>query len=87
MNLSEATRLLKPYTIWVLAPHLESNDPNIQHYYDFTQSIAEYTRVFSDLKADWKWQPVTMQNFKEIIKGIASSANGKNAVGIELMRW
>lgn len=84
MNLSEATRLLKPYTIWVLAPHLESNDPNIQHYYDFTQSIAEYTRVFSDLKADWKWQPVTMQNFKEIIKGIASSANGKTPLVLNL---
>jgi hypothetical protein len=71
MKLSETTRLLKPYTIWVLAPHLESADPNIQHYYDFTQSIAEYTKVFAELKADWKWQPVTMDNYKEIIRSIA----------------
>jgi D-alanine-D-alanine ligase len=40
---TDADIFLKPYRIWVLAPHLESDDPNIKHYYDFTQSIAEYT--------------------------------------------
>lgn len=84
MKLAEATRLLKPYTIWVLAPHLESDDPNIQHYYDFTQSIAEYTKVFDELKATWKWQPVTMQNYKEIVKTIAASANGKTPLVLNL---
>lgn len=84
MKLAEATRLLKPYTIWVLAPHLESDDPNIQHYYDFTQSIAEYTKVFDELKAVWKWQPVTMQNYKEIIQSIAASANGKTPLILNL---
>ena len=84
MKLAEATRLLKPYTIWVLAPHLESDDPNIQHYYDFTQSIAEYSKVFEELKATWKWQPVTMQNYKEVIKNIAASANGKTPLVLNL---
>lgn len=84
MNLAEATRLLKPYSIWVLAPHLESDDPNIQHYYDFTQSIAEYTKVFDELKTVWKWQPVTMQNYKEVIKSIAASANGKTPLVLNL---
>ncbi len=84
MKIAEATRLLKPYTIWVLAPHLESDDPNIQHYYDFTQSIAEYTKVFEELKAVWKWQPVTMQNYKEIVKSIAASANGKTPLVLNL---
>lgn len=68
---------LKPYKIWILAPHLESDDPNIQHYYDFTQSIAEYTKVFEELKAEWKWQPVTMNSYKQVIRSIANSANGK----------
>jgi len=54
MKTTEAIRLLKPYTIWVLAPHLESEDPNLSYYYDFTQSIAEYTKVFEELKAEWK---------------------------------
>ncbi|HEX7904533.1 MAG TPA: hypothetical protein VF487_11690, partial [Chitinophagaceae bacterium] len=84
MKIAEATSLLKPYTIWVLAPHLESEDPNIQHYYDFTQSIAEYSKVFEELKAVWKWQPVTMQNYKQIIKSIAASANGKTPLVLNL---
>ena len=75
---------LKPYKIWILAPHLESDDPNIQHYYDFTQSIAEYTRVFEELKAEWKWQPVTMNDYKNVIRTIAASANGKTPLIINL---
>jgi D-alanine-D-alanine ligase len=84
MKTNEATKLLKPYIIWVLAPHLESDDPNIQHYYDFSQSIKEYTKVFQELKAEWKWQPVTMDNFKTIIRGIADSKNGKTPLVLNL---
>lgn len=84
MKISEAIKLLKPYTIWVLAPHLESDDPTIQHYYDFTQSIKEYTKVFEELKAEWKWQPVTMENFRSIIKSIAETKNGKTPLILNL---
>jgi len=84
MKTTDATRLLKPYTIWVLAPHLESDDPNIQHYYDFSQSIKEYSKVFEELKAEWKWQPVTMDNFKAIIASIAKSKNGKTPLILNL---
>ena len=84
MKIAEAIRILKPYTIWVLAPHLESDDPNIQHYYDFTQSIKEYTAVFQALKAEWKWQPVTMENFASVIKSIADSKNGKTPLVLNL---
>ena len=75
MNSKEPSVLFQPYLVWVLAPHLESEDPNIQYYYDFTQSIREYTAVFETLKADWKWQPVTMQNFKEIIRDISRQSS------------
>lgn len=84
MKISEASRLLKPYAIWVLAPHLESDDPNIQHYYDFTQSIKEYTKVFEELKAEWKWQPVTMNNFKSVIQSIVQNKNGKTPLILNL---
>lgn len=84
MKTTEAIRLLKPYTIWVLAPHIESDDPNIQHYYDFSQSIKEYTKVFDELKAQWKWQPVTMDNYKTIIRSIAESKNGKTPLVFNL---
>lgn len=52
-----------PLFIWVLAPHLITNDANIDYYYDFSQSIDEYTKVFNELKIDWKWQPVTQDNY------------------------
>ena len=84
MKIPDATRLLKPYTIWVLAPHLESEDPNIQHYYDFSQSIKEYSKVFEELKAEWKWQPITMDNFKTVIASIAESKNGKTPLILNL---
>ncbi len=84
MIIKEVIRLLKPYKIWALAPHLESADPNIQHYYDFTQSIAEFTKVFEELRADWQWQPVTIDNYKEVIKSISKSANGKTPLVMNL---
>jgi D-alanine-D-alanine ligase len=84
MKLNEAIRLLEPYEIWVLAPFLESDDPNIQHYYDFTQSIAEYTKVFEELQVDWKWQPVTIDNYKEIVAGIAGNVSNKTPLVLNL---
>lgn len=53
--------------VWVLAPSLQTNDPNLHYYYDFTQSIAEYTKIFSDLKINWQWQPVTLQDYATVI--------------------
>ena len=76
--------MLAPYSVWVLAPFLESSDPNIQCYYDFTQSIQEYTRVFHELGIEWKWQPVTLQNYKEIIISIACNNGTKTPIVINL---
>lgn len=56
--------------IWVLAPYLLTNDENIDYYYDFTQSIEEYTRCFSSLGLSWLWQPVTMLTFSATIEKI-----------------
>ncbi len=84
MKTDEAKRLLKPYIVWVLAPHLESEDSNIQYYYDFSQSIKEYTRVFEELDTEWKWQPVTMDNFRSVIKSIADDKTGKTPLILNL---
>jgi D-alanine-D-alanine ligase len=84
MKTSSTSFSLKPYKIWVLVPYLESDDPNIQHYYDFSQSLTEYTKVFDELKAEWKWQPVTMGNYKQVIHSIARSANGKAPLVLNL---
>jgi D-alanine-D-alanine ligase len=56
--------------VWVLAPSIESTDENIDYYYDFTQSIAEYTKVFEELKMPWTWQPVNMGTYGAIIEQI-----------------
>ena len=53
---AEPIRKLK---VWVLIPHLETSDPNLEYYYDFSQSLEEYKRAFSFLGVDWVWQPVT----------------------------
>ncbi len=52
---------------------MESDDPNLSCYYDFTQSIQEYTRVFAALGLEWTWQPVTLENFREVLGKITSS--------------
>lgn len=56
--------------VWVLAPHLVTADANINYYYDFSQSIEEYTRVFAELNLPWQWQPVTMEDYTGIIDSI-----------------
>jgi D-alanine-D-alanine ligase len=70
--------------IWVLAPHLETNDEQIDYYYDFSQSIAEYTKIFSELEIDWKWQRVTMTDFSDIIDNIANESSEKIKVILNL---
>ncbi len=57
--------------VWVLAPKVETDDPNLEYYYDFTQSIQEYTKTFAELGIPWVWQPVTMHNFRQVIDDIA----------------
>ena len=64
--------------VWVLSPTVQSSDDNIEYYYDFTQSIAEYTRVFSELKINWQWQPVTMATYRQVIENIEAEKQGNN---------
>jgi D-alanine-D-alanine ligase len=64
--------------VWVLSPSLQSEDDNIDYYYDFSQSIAEYSKVFAELNVNWLWQPVTMLTFRQVIESIeAEKENGK----------
>lgn len=73
-----------PIFIWVLAPHLQTNDANIDYYYDFTQSIDEYTKVFEELQLDWKWQPVTQENFRSVIDDIAATTSFQTPIVLNL---
>jgi len=71
---SDPIRKLK---IWILFPYLESEDPNLQYYYDFSQSLAEYKKIFDELGADWTWQPVTMKNYKEVVSYVKKKSGRK----------
>jgi D-alanine-D-alanine ligase len=64
--------------VWVLAPLLETNDANIDYYYDFSQSIAEYDKTFKELGIEWKWQPVTIKDYPAIIEKIAKEKDFGN---------
>ena len=63
---------LEKLKVWVLAPYLVANDANIDYYYDFSQSIEEYTKTFAALDINWQWQPVTMNDYAEIVDTIAT---------------
>jgi D-alanine-D-alanine ligase len=68
--------------VWVLAPLLETNDANIDYYYDFSQSIAEYEKAFTELGIEWKWQPVTIKNYAAIIKLITKEKDFGNKMPV-----
>ena len=63
---------LENIKVWVLAPYLVTNDANIDYYYDFSQSLEEYTKTFAALNIEWKWQPVTMEDYPVIIDTIVA---------------
>ena len=73
-----------PLYVWVLAPHLQTNDANLDYYYDFSQSIEEYTKVFTELHLNWKWQPVTQENYKSVIDDIAATTSYQTPVVLNL---
>ena len=74
-NLPISKYVTEKLKVWVLAPYLQSNDENIDYYYDFSQSIAEYSKTFARLHIEWTWQPVTLQNYTAIIATIVAEKN------------
>ncbi len=72
------------YLVWVIAPYIETDDPNLQYYYDYTQSIAEYQKVFSEIGCEWKWLNVTLSKIEETIMGIKEYPTAKTPVVINL---
>jgi D-alanine-D-alanine ligase len=70
--------------IWVLVPQVHTDDPNIDYYYDFSQSIDEYTRVFGSWECAWKWQPVTMEDYEPILRSLRSNSEGYQPLVLNL---
>jgi D-alanine-D-alanine ligase len=74
----------KELFVWVLAPFVETNDVNLDYYYDYTQSIEEFTIAFKELNLQWKWQQVTNENYKSIIDIISAAPRPENIVVLNL---
>jgi len=72
------------YLIWVIAPFIETEDPNLQYYYDYTQSIAEYEKVFAEIGCEWKWVNVTFLKIEEVITSIKNHPTSKTSIVINL---
>jgi D-alanine-D-alanine ligase len=64
-------RKLEDYSIWVLFPTLETDDPNLKYYYDFEPAMAEYTRAFGALGVPWRWKSMRLQEIDRTLDTIA----------------
>ena len=64
-----------PIVVWVLVPFVESSDPNLEYYNDYSQSRAEYERVFGLLRYEWRWEPVSIDSVRRIVDEIARSSS------------
>ncbi len=69
-----------PLLVWVLAPLVETDDPDLAWYSDYTQSRAEYERAFAALGITWRWQPVTLANHQEVVGSILRDSIGHEPV-------
>ncbi len=79
-----ASEIKDSYIVWVLAPYLETDDPELQYYYDFTQSHGEYTKVFEEIGCEWHWINVTMNNIDDTVDKIRNYQSDKTSVIINL---
>lgn len=59
-----------PMLVWVLVPMMETSDPTLDYYNDYSQSYAEFERAFRELGIEWRWQPVTEGSYRDVIDGI-----------------
>lgn len=66
--------------MWVLAPLVETTDPDIAWYSDHAQGRAEYERAFAALGFAWRWQDVTLSNHRAVIASIVRESAGHQPV-------
>lgn len=70
--------------VWVLAPYLETSDPNLDYYYDYSQGYAEYDRAFAALGIEWKWELVTMANYAATVDRAIAESVGRTPIIMNL---
>ncbi|HTE47953.1 MAG TPA: hypothetical protein VK636_22110, partial [Gemmatimonadaceae bacterium] len=60
-NATPAAPTPLPLLVWVFVPIVETDDPNLSYYNDYSAGRAEYQKAFAELAVEWRWQPVTMR--------------------------
>lgn len=73
-----------PLLVWVLAPLVETSDPDIAWYSDHAQGRAEYERAFAALGHAWRWQDVTLADHREVIARMVRESAGHRPVVFNL---
>ncbi len=73
-----------PLLLWVFAPHVDTNDPDLACYSDYTQSHAEYDKAFAELDIDWRWQLVRLDNYREVIDEVVRQSVASTPVILNL---
>ena len=68
------------YKVWVFAPYLETEDPTLKTYYDFTESKSEFNEVFSELNCEWEWVNITLNNLQQEIARVKAQRVKQNIV-------
>ena len=68
------------YFVWILAPYLDTPDPNLQYYYDYTESKLEYTRAFDEIGCQWEWLNVRITEVDAAIEKVKGQKELVNIV-------
>ncbi len=68
------------FKVWIFAPFLETTDDNLKCYSDYSQSIAEYKKIFAEKNCDWEWINITPDNLKDEINRVKQYSIKKNIV-------
>ncbi len=82
--LAADTPPIAPLLVWVFAPYIETADPNLDYYNDYSQSRVEYERVFAALALEWRWELVTMDNFEITINRVIRDSDGYTPIVLNL---
>ena len=70
--------------VWVLVPVVPTDDPNLAWYSDHSMAHAEFARAFEALKAEWRWQPISMKDHKQVIARMAKESAGRDTTVLNL---
>jgi D-alanine-D-alanine ligase len=70
--------------VCALVPSAPSAGGALDYYNDYDQSRAELDRAFGALGMDWRWQPVTLGDFRDVIDSLVHECAGRELVVLNL---